>query len=381
MSTMQMRTWAEISLNSISNNYKAMIARLDNNTRFLGVVKADAYGHGAIKVAGLLQDLGCNYLGVACIGEALSLRENGITLPILIMGYTALEMTRELINNNLTQTIYDADMADAFSSDAARLGKRLKVHVKVDSGMGRLGFDCSRGRDPEAEMIRALRLPGLDCEGIFTHFAVSDLRGDTYTKTQFEAFKALVSRLEETAGIHFEIKHCANSGAMINYDWSYFDMVRPGLSLYGHYPNTDTGGLQLHPAMALKTRIAQIKDYEPGDTISYGRTYTVPCKQKIAVITIGYADGLPRVVSGKIDVLVRGRRVPQVGRICMDMCMINISEVPDATVGDIVTIFGQDGLGFIPIEELAEHAGTISYELLCAGSPRVPRVYLSDSLD
>ena len=377
MSHLQMRTWAEVSLKNIEHNYKTMKARLKDGTRFMGMVKADAYGHGAVRVAGLLEELGCSYLGVACIDEALTLREAGITLPILVMGYTPPELTAELINNSLTQTVYSTEMAEAYSKATESLGKQLGTHLKVDTGMGRLGFICSRGRDPESDMLRVLALSGLSFEGIFTHFAVSDTFGDPFTERQFNEFCSLIGRLEEKSGTQFKIKHCANSGAMINYYWSYFDMVRPGLSLYGHYPDKDTGGMDLKPAMQLKTRIAQIKEYDVGDTVSYGRTYTVPDRSRLAIITIGYADGLFRPLSGRIDVLIRGKRAPQVGRICMDMCMVDVTNIPDAEIGDVVTIFGHDGEEYISVDELAEQAGTVSYELLCAVSPRVPRVYLT----
>jgi alanine racemase len=376
MSYMQMRTWAEISLKNIEHNYKEMRARLQPGTRFLGIVKADAYGHGAVRVGKLLQDLGCDYLGVACLDEGLALRENGVTLPILIMGYTSPQLAPMLLENGLTQTIYSLEMAEQFSRAAVELSGTLTIHLKADSGMGRLGFTCHGGRDPEKELLQALKLPGLYAEGIFSHFAVADSYGDEFTEKQWADFKGLVDRLENSAGFKFKIKHCANSGAMINYSWSYFDMVRPGLALYGVYPDKETGGFELLPAMELKTRIAQIKENEPGDTISYGRIFTVPKKQKTAVITIGYADGLHRVLSGKMDVLIRGRRARQVGNICMDMCMVDVTDVPDAQVGDIVTIFGRDGGAFISVDEHAKLAGTISYELLCAVSPRVPRVYL-----
>ncbi len=376
MSTLQMRTWAEVSLGNIEHNFKQMKARLKPGTRFLGIVKADAYGHGALTVAPLLERLGCDYLGVACIDEAYTLRDNGIGLPILIMGYTPERLTDELIANNFTQTIYSAEMAEGFSRAASSLGQSLKVHLKIDTGMGRLGFTAGRGRDPYDDLMHVLRLPNLDFEGIFTHFPVADCCGDPFTETQYAQFTALVDKLEKSAGMQFEIKHCANGGAMINYDWTYSDMVRPGLPLYGCYTEDDTHGLALRPAMALKTRIAQVKTYEPGDTISYGRTYTVPERQRLAVVTIGYADGLHRALSGKIDMLVRGQRARQVGRICMDMCLIDVTAIPDAQPGDKVTVFGRDGNAFIPVEELASAADTIPYELLCAVSPRVPRVYL-----
>ena len=374
-----MRAWAEISLPNIEHNYKAMKARLRSGTRFLGIGKADAYGHGAVRVAARLQELGCDYLGVACLEEALALRENGITLPVLILGYTAPELTAVLLDNDLTQTVYSTEIAEAFSKAASALGKTLKAHLKIDSGMGRLGFTCHGGRDPLPELRRVLALPGLYFEGVFSHFAISDACGDPYTEKQFDAFRALIDELEKSAGMTFQIKHCANSGAMVNYDWSYFGMVRPGLLLYGLYPDKETGDIALRPAMALKARIAQVKEFQAGDTVSYGRTYTVPSPQKLAVVTIGYADGLPWGLSGKIDVLIHGRRAKQVGRICMDMCMIDVTDIPDVAVGDIVTIFGRDNDAYISVDELARLAGTISWELLCAVSPRVPRVYLTES--
>lgn len=377
MAVIRKRTWAEISLDNIEHNFKEMKARLREGTRFLGVVKADAYGHGAIQTALLLQEIGCDYLAVACIDEAVQLRENGIILPILILGYTAPEYAGELIKHNVTATIIDLEQAKAMSDEAEKCCAKLKVHLKVDSGMGRLGFVCREaGEDPETEMLTVMELPGLEIEGIFTHFAVSDVLDDKYTDRQFAYFTRLIERLEEKTGIKFKIKHCTNSGAMINYDWTYLDMVRPGIALYGCYPDKDKGGLELRPAMALRTRIVQVKDTAPGESISYGRTYMADKKLKTAVIPVGYADGLHRVLSGKIEVLVHGRRVQQVGRICMDMCMIDVTGIENVRPGDVVTIFGQDGDVFIPVEEYAEKAGTISYELLCAVSPRVERVYL-----
>ena len=371
------RTWAEIDLDCIEHNFRAMKEKLPAETRFLGVVKADSYGHGACRVAALLEELGCDYLAVACMNEALALREGGVTLPILILGYTATEHTETLIENNITVALGKLDLAEKMSELAGALGKKLKVHLKVDSGMGRMGFTCRSPRDPVEDMLKVMRLPNLEVEGIFTHFAVSDVEGGgEYTEDQFKEFTGVIDRLEKLSGKKFKIKHCTNSGAMLNYTKTYLDMVRPGIMLYGCYPDGESDYIKLQPAMQLKTRIVQIKDFEPGDTVSYGRLYTAPSKRKIAVIPIGYADGLHRVLSGKLDVLIRGKRAPQVGRICMDMCMVDVTDIPDAERGDIVTVFGRDGDGFIPVEELAEKAGTISYELLCAVSPRVRRIYL-----
>lgn len=371
----QKRTWAEIDLDNIRYNYRSMRAALKPTQKFLGVVKADAYGHGAVKIAEVLEKEGADYLAVACIDEAVTLRNAGIKLPILILGITDPKYTDVLIENNITQAVGSLENAAKMSGIAAKMGKTAKIHLKVDSGMGRVGFTCHSGHDPLSEMVQAANMPNLDVEGIFTHFAVSDELGDEYTNMQFDAFCSIISRIEEALGRRLAIHHCTNSGAMINYDWAYMDMVRPGIALYGCYPAAEKGNIDLKPVMQVKSRIAQIKDFEEGNTISYGRTYTVKEPRKIAIVPIGYADGLHRVLSGKIEMLVCGKRVKQVGRICMDMCMIDVTDVPEAKVGDIVTVFGRDGDGFIPVEEQAEKAGTISYELLCAVSPRIPRVY------
>lgn len=376
MNNQRKRTWAEINLDNIELNYRSMRARLGESTRFLGVVKADGYGHGSIPVAKLLQELGCEYLAVAYIDEAVELRQNGITVPILIFGYTSPSYTSQLLQYNLTQTINHLEMAVEMSNNAVSENKRLSVHLKADSGMGRLGFTCHHGENPELEMLAAMNLPGLDIEGIYTHFAVSDIKEDLYTAEQFVQFSNLVENLEKNSSKKFPIKHCANSGAMINCDYTYMDMVRPGISLYGLYPSIDTGDLDLLPAMQLKTRIVQIKDFQAGCSVSYGRTHITDSPRKIAVISIGYSDGLHRVLSGKMDVLVRGRRAPQVGRICMDMSMIDVTDIPDVAVDDVVTVFGHDGNVSISANELAYNAGTISYEMVCSVSKRVPRVYI-----
>jgi alanine racemase len=237
--------------------------------------------------------------------------------------------------------------------------------------MGRTGF---RADDDAAleQLCRAVTMPNFVPEGIFTHFAVSDEFGDSFTQEQFSRFLRTVTAAESKSGVHFEIRHCTNSGAMVNYEEMYLDMVRPGVALYGCYPAQERGKLDLIPAMELKTRIAVITEHRAGDTISYGRTYTVPHDMRVAVIQIGYADGLHRVLSNKIEVLICGKRAKQIGRICMDMCMVDITDIPEAKEGDVAVIFGRD----LPIEEQAEKAGTISYELLCGVSPRVPRVYI-----
>ncbi len=374
------RTWAEVNLDNIVHNFLEMKSHLPEGGRFLGVIKARAYGHGALEVAKVLEENGCDYFAVACIEEAVELRRGGIKTPILILGYTHPDRAAELIENDITQAISSLKMARDMSETAVSMGKKLKAHLKVDSGMGRLGFTCHHGEDPVDEMLPIMTMPGLDVEGIFTHFAVSDVLGDEYTDMQFAGFKDIIEKLEAASGKKFKIKHCTNSGAMINYDRTYMDMVRPGISLYGLYPDRDKGDIKLEPVMELKTKIVQIKDFAKGYTVGYGRTYTADSERRIAVIPIGYADGLHRVLSNKMQVLVRGKRVNQVGRICMDMCMIDVTDVPDVAEGDVVTVFGRDGDEFIPVEEQAELAGTISYELLCAVADRVPRVYIRNGV-
>lgn len=372
MELIHSRTWAEISLESIVGNMNAMRARLRSGTRFLGVVKANAYGHGAVRVARTLEENGCDYLAVACLPEAIELREGGVRLPILILGCTDPAFAGELMRYGITQSVGDLAAASALSAAAMAAGKTLKCHLKLDTGMGRLGFTCRTGLEPPREALQALMLKGLDYEGVFTHFAVSDTEGcEDYTRNQLTAFTDAVDALERAAGRRFSIRHCANSGAMLSWPDAYLDMVRPGIMLYGCMPGCD----YIRPAMALKTRIVQVKDFAPGDTVSYGRTYAAPSPRRVAVVPVGYADGLHRVLSGRMDMLLRGRRVRQIGRICMDMCMLDVTEVPEAAPGDIVTVFGRDGDQEITADELAGLAGTISYELLCAVSPRVPRIY------
>ena len=371
----KMRTWAEIKLSGIGENFYSMRAKLSEDCKFMGVVKADAYGHGAIPVAEYLEQLNCDYLAVACVDEAVELRKAGNKLPILVLGATPVEFAGKLIDLNLTQTISTLSSAKQFSAALEKLNRTLKIHIKLETGMGRLGFEVKNG--DVSDVVSALQLPCLEAEGVFTHFAVSDeLIKDDYTKNQFKLFKEAVEKIEELSGTVFKIKHCANSGAMINYPEMYLNMVRPGLALYGLYPGKETGGINLTPVMALKSRISAVSDHESGESISYGCTYTTDKKMRIAVLPIGYADGLHRVLSNKIEVLIHGRRCRQVGRICMDMCMIDVSDIPDVKAGDIATIFGHDGREEISVNELAEKAGTISYEMVCAVSQRVPRVYI-----
>ena len=377
MNDLQKRTWAEINLDNLRHNYESIRAALPENCRFLGVVKADAYGHGAPTVSRLLQSCGADYLAVSCLDEALELRDGGITMPILILGHTPHEYTGTLINNDITQTVTCLAKALEYSSEAEKLGKTLKIHIKLDTGMSRLGFLCSGSHFDEGvqNVIDSCRLPGIMPEGVFTHFAVSDDPGEVsseeYTRAQFALFTSVIDAVRERGGISFPIRHCANSGAVVNFPEMALDMVRPGLLLYGYGDNT--GRLNLKPCMRLVTTVSTIKIYEPGTCVSYGRRFVTERRTRMGVLGIGYADGLPRLISNKCSFAAGGGYAPQRGNICMDMCMVDLTDLPEVDVGSEVEVFGEHN----DINLLSDAACTIPYELLCAVSKRVPRVYKS----
>ena len=374
MNDLQKRSWAEISLPNIRHNYEAIRAALPEGCRFLGVVKADAYGHGALPVSRLLQEAGADYLAVSCLDEALELRRGGITMPILILGHTPPEYTGMLIEEDLTQTVSALAKAKEYSAAARELGKTLRVHIKLDTGMSRLGFLCAGDYFDigVGNVIASCRLPNLEPEGIYTHFAVSDEEGEeneAYTRQQFKLFTDVIAAVKERGGVTFAIRHCANSGAVVHDPEMALDMVRPGLLLYGY--GDETGKLGLKPCMRLVTTVSTIKHYEAGTSVSYGRRFVTERHTRMGVLAIGYADGLPRILSNRCSFYVEGGFTPQRGSICMDMCMVDLTELPQVEVGSEVEIFGEHN----DINALAREAGTISYELLCAVSKRVPRVY------
>lgn len=374
MAYLRRRTWAEISLDNLQHNYYAIRSAIPASCRFLGVVKADAYGHGATQVASLLEKCGADYLAVSCLDEAMELRDNGIRLPLLILGYTPSEYTSELIENNITQTVTCLEKAEEYSAAASALGRELRVHIKADTGMSRLGFLCDGNTSAEEidRIAQSCRLPGLNPEGIYTHFAVSDEAGEDdrdYTLKQFSLFMHVISVLEKDYGITFAIRHCANSGAVVSYPETALDMVRPGLLLYG-YGDT-SGRLGLRPCMRLVTTVSAIKYYEAGTSISYGRRYVTEKPSRIGVLAAGYADGLPRAASGKCAFHTPEGSAPQVGTICMDMCMADLTDLSTVDVGTEVELFGEQA----DLCALADAAGTIPYEILCSVTKRVPRKY------
>ena len=373
------RTWADISLDNLQHNYKQIRSRLPSGCRFLGVVKADAYGHGAVPVSRYLTELGAEYLAVSNIEEAVQLRQGGIRSPILILGYTPPMYAEQLARLGLRQEIHSLEYARQLNEGLKGSSRRLRIHLKLDTGMSRLGFfayNCEKTVDEIKEIALMERLV---IEGIFTHFPVADSidgADENFTRTQFDRFMAMLTTLKGV-GIDPQIRHCCNSGATIQYPEYALDMVRPGLATYGVLPCSDLRGMiDLKPVMQLRSTIFQIRDFDPLITVSYGRTYTTLDPTKIAVVGLGYADGLSRSFSGNISFLLHGKRVPQIGRICMDMCMVDISRVPDAKVGDVVTIFGTDGDDRIDVDDMTNRLRTVPYELLCSINKRIPRIYL-----
>ena len=374
--TILRRTWAEIDLDALAHNYRRARELTGPGVRYLGVVKADAYGHGAVQVAERLEELGTDYLAVSSLDEARELRHGGINAPILILGHTPPEMVPELIRYHITQAVSAQAKAEEYSAAAVGCGGTLKVHIKVDTGMSRLGFLVRGGHfdGGVAAIAASCALPGLEAEGIFTHFAVSDeddSDSECYTRDQFALFMRVLGALAER-GRTFAIRHCANSGALARYPEMYLDMVRPGIALYG--VGADAERLDLRPVMTLKSSVSTIKIFDPDTDISYGRTYRTEGKTRIGVLPIGYADGLFRGLSNRLSVVTDQGPAPIRGRICMDMTMVDLTGLPDVKVGSEVEIFGRRQ----KVDRLAEILNTIPYELLCAVSKRVPRVYLRD---
>ncbi len=371
------RTWADVSLDNLSHNYHYLRSLVPASCRFLGVVKADAYGHGAIPVSRHLKDLGADFLAVSNFEEALQIRRGGIRLPILILGYTPPAYTEDMAVLGISQEIHSLDYAKQLSYALQGTDKRLKIHIKLDTGMSRLGF---MGYDDAltAQCIAAVaRLPQLELEGIFTHFPVADSFAPEdvrFTRLQYSRFTEMIDRLK-TMGVEFPIRHCCNSAATLLYPEFCMDMIRPGIATYGISPSPELAGrFPLRPLMSLKTTVSQLRHYEAGVGISYGLSYTTTRPCTVAVLAIGYADGLSRGLSGRVSFLLRGRPVPVLGRICMDMCMVDVTDVPDARVGDEVTVFAAEGP--MTVDALAEKMDTIPYEILCDINKRIPRIYL-----
>jgi len=376
------RFWAEIDVNAAEKNFNIIKSKLSKGTRLCCVVKANAYGHGAVYLSKLYERLGADFFAVSNIEEAMQLRNNGIVTPILILGYTPASCASILAENNISQTVFSYSYARELSKCARADGVNVKIHIKLDSGMGRIGFDCIHGGKEITDTVcEVCSMDGLLPEGIFTHFAVADegMDGRDYTRTQYERFTSAVDEIEKS-GIAFEIKHCANSATTLEYPEYHMDMVRVGVVLYGVAPSLKVRGCEdLSPVMSLKSVISMIKEIEAGDTVSYGCTFKAEKKTKIATAPVGYADGFWRSnADNGTQLLIRGQRVNIVGRVCMDQLMLDVTDVKGVREGDYITVIGSDKGELITADELAKRNGTIGYEMICSIGERVPRFYIRD---
>jgi len=375
---MRRPVWAEVDLDALKNNVQEMRRITKPSAQLMAVVKANGYGHGIEQTARTALQSGASWLGVALLQEAVTLRDKGITAPILILGYTPAEDAAEVINYDISQTIFTVEDAQTFAAAAHRLGKKAKVHIKIDTGMGRLGF-CPQG-DTLDKIWGLSQLPDLEIEGIFTHFATADEADKSFAEEQFMRFQQLLKQLA-ARHIYIKWRHCANSAAVIDLPYTHLDLVRPGIALYGYYPSPDVNHdlVKLIPVMSLKARVAFVKEVAAGCSISYGRKYIAKKKTLIATIPLGYGDGYSRLLSNQGEVLIKGKRAPVVGRVCMDQLMVDVGHIPDVQQGDEVVLLGRQEGEVITADELSEKLGTISYEVLCMISDRVPRVYLNNN--
>ncbi len=368
--------WAEVNLDAIRHNIKQLMGIISPGTKFMAVVKANAYGHGAGRVAGAALEEGAAYLGVARVTEGEKLRLSGIDAPILVLGYTPPSEYPALLKYNLSQTVYDLEDARELSTAAVKSGKKIVVHVKVDTGMSRLGFQAGEQASIR-DILSLTSLPNLEIEGIFTHFATADSQNKDYTIMQWQKFNMVLDALKQE-GLEFRYRHVANSAALIDMPETHLDMVRAGIAIYGYYPSSEVRSkrVNLKPAMSIKAVVAHVKRVPPGTGISYGITHITTKDSIVATISAGYADGYSRLLSNRGEVLLHGKRAPVTGRICMDQFMVDVSHIPGVKKGDIAVLMGRQGEEEVTADEIASRINTISYEVLCAISARVPRVYV-----
>lgn len=375
---MEKRTWAEIDLDALAHNMREIRKITNPDAQIMAVVKADAYGHGVKECAKTLLENGADRFAVATLDEAKELRNIFSDVPILILGSSMEEEAREIIKNEIMPNVYTYEFAKALSDTALELGKKVKVHVKLDTGMSRIGFVVRDVDNDDLidEIVKISELPMLEIEGIFSHFAVSDEDRDDYTRLQFNRFMGVCNALEKR-GIKIPIKHICNSAGIMMYPEYHLDMVRPGVIMYGMYPSNfvDKTRLDLKYVMSLKSVITYVKDIEPGRGVSYGVEYIADGVARIATVPVGYADGYLRMLAGKAKIAVNGKLFPIAGRICMDQCMIDVTSVNNIKRGDEALIFGD---GAVTVDDVAGWIGTINYEVTCMISRRIPRVYLKD---
>ena len=378
-----MRAWAEINLDAVINNIKQIRKITSSNAKIMAIVKADAYGHGFFEVASALANNGADFFGVATVDEAIQLRNAGFSNPVLILGVIFRDDLEKIIQNDIMPVVFGYRFAKSISDTAVRLGKKAKIHIKLDTGMSRIGYVCS-GSDSRDRILDSIcdiaKLPNIEIDGIFSHFAKADEKERDYTKLQFERFTDIISELE-SRGVKIPIKHICNSAGIIQYPEYHMDMVRSGIITYGLAPSSDVSveNLGLIPAMQLKSVVTNLKRIKVDTPISYGGKYIAKPGTRIATIAIGYADGYSRILSGKAQVLINGKKADIVGNICMDQLMADVTEIEDIKIGDEVILFGKSGNNIITVESVAELMGTINYETICVIGKRVPRVYIRDN--
>ncbi len=372
-----MRTWAEIDLDAVRHNYRVIKSKATCQ-KIMAIIKADAYGHGAIQIAHVLVREGVYAFGVATSDEAIELRQAGITQPILILGVIFPEDYHRIIENNITCTIGNTESALKLSDTAQSMGKIAHIHIKLDTGMGRIGFVCGEDDNKISEEIKEIyNMPYISTDGIFSHMARADEADKSFALGQLCKFDRMCKLLEDK-GVNTGIKHIANSASILELPETHKDMVRSGIITYGLDPSDQVGESELKSVMTLKTRVTQIKIIEKDTPLSYGGKYTARKGQKIATISIGYADGFSRMLSDKAYVLVNGRKAPVRGTVCMDQCMIDVTKIENIKIGDEVIIFGSDGNNTISVDSVALLLGTINYEVVCSVTRRVPRAYIQD---
>jgi len=367
--------WAEINLDNLIHNISEVKRLSQGTAKILAIVKGDAYGHGARQMAKTMIENGVDRFAVAILDEALELRSDGIAAPILVLGYTQKERFKFVVANDIEQTIYSLEAAKELSLEAGRQGKEVRIHVKIDTGLGRIGFKADESSITTIKEISML--PNIIIEGIFTHFATAHNKNKDFTIQQFERFYNICSKLEDE-GMEFKFKHCANSATIIDHPNMYMDMIRSGSILYGLAPSQEVKleRINLQQVISLKALITHVKEIDVGESVSYNREFIALRKTKVASLPLGYADGYSKKLSGKAEVLVHGKRVPVIGAICMDQCMIDVTNIPDIKVGDEVVLLGKQKCEFISADEIAEKLEIPYTEVVSRIGRRVPRVYI-----
>ena len=371
------RVYAAIDLDAVCHNISEIKKLVGPDTKIMPVIKADGYGHGAVPVAKALNKIGVDGFAVAIIEEGIALRKQGITKPILILGYTSEYQYASLIQHEIEQTVFSYEMAEAISKFAVTMKKEARIHIKVDTGMNRIGFKPTE--ESVGQVQRIQKLPNIKIQGIFTHFACADEEDKTSARYQKELFDQFVSKIEEK-GIEIPVKHVSNSAAIMDLRECRMDMVRSGIITYGLYPSeeVDKSAIDLKPALSLISHVIHVKEVGPGEGVSYGSTFVTDRKTRIATIPVGYADGYPRALSSRGRVIIRGQYAPIIGRICMDQFMVDVTDIEGVSVMDRVTLVGTEGDKNISVEEAADLAGSFNYEFVCGIGKRVPRVYFQD---